>query len=68
MEKVTGRKYDEALADQILSPLGMNDTESDTRFYSDSPEATLTFTVTNGVASQLVLNVNGRDRIARRMQ
>lgn len=42
--------------------------ESDTRFFSDTPEATIAFTLANGVVSQLVLNVSGRDRIARRMQ
>jgi CubicO group peptidase (beta-lactamase class C family) len=42
--------------------------ESETRFFSDTPEATIAFTVANGAVTQLVLNVNGRDRIARRVQ
>jgi len=40
---------------------------SETRFVSATPEATVTFTVDKGVVTQLVLNVNGRDRIAKRV-
>ncbi|MDQ3171446.1 MAG: serine hydrolase [Acidobacteriota bacterium] len=42
--------------------------ESDTRFFSDTPETTITFTVDGNVVTQLVLNLGGRDRIARRVQ
>jgi hypothetical protein len=42
--------------------------ESDTRFVSDTPEVTLSFTVANGAVSAVVVNLQGRDRIARRVQ
>lgn len=42
--------------------------ESAPKFDSDTPEATITFTVVNGTVTQLVLNVGGRDRPAKRVQ
>lgn len=42
--------------------------ESATRFFSDTPEATITFTVERDAVTQLVLTIGGRDRIARRVQ
>jgi CubicO group peptidase (beta-lactamase class C family) len=42
--------------------------ESETRFFSDTPEVTMTFTVANDAVSAVVVNLNGRDRIAKRVQ
>ena len=42
--------------------------ESETKFVSDTPETTITFTVESGAATQLVLNLAGRDRIAKRVR
>jgi D-alanyl-D-alanine carboxypeptidase len=42
--------------------------ESDTRFVSDTPEITITFTVADGAVTGAVVNINGRDRTAKRVQ
>lgn len=42
--------------------------ESETRFFSDTPEVTIEFSVKDGKATQLVLNYAGRDRIAKRVE
>jgi len=42
--------------------------ESETQFFADTPEVTITFTVGDAAASQLVMKFGGRDRIAKRVQ
>lgn len=42
--------------------------ESEARFFSDTPEVTIEFTVRDGLATQLVLNYAGRDRAAQRVE
>ena len=42
--------------------------ESETRFFSDTPEVTIEFSVKDGKATQLVLNLAGRDRVAKRVE
>lgn len=42
--------------------------ESTTRFFSASPETTITFSIEADAVTQLVIALGGRDRIARRVQ
>ncbi len=42
--------------------------DSETRFFSDSPEVTIEFSVKDGKATQFVLNFAGRDRVAGRVE
>jgi hypothetical protein len=42
--------------------------ESEVRFFADTPEVTITFTVADGAASQLAMDFGARERIAKRVQ
>jgi D-alanyl-D-alanine carboxypeptidase len=66
---VTVSREDAKLFAEVTGPGKFELTpESATRFVSDTPEVTATFTVENGAATQVVLNINGRDRVAKRVQ